>query len=205
MKHRRNAVLLALALTCACAGERAEEAPLAEAGPPPAAAPAGPQLPALRVEPSFGKPGTAVTVTMGGLALAQSVELGFGTFGGHTILASGDADGSGTYSASVALPADAAPGTNYFFLAEQGSARPISAPAVFLVTGPSGTVQLTGRMTEGVECPAMLDDTQALYSLSGVDDVPEKDARVAVEGTPAEQSICQQGITIAVTSLKALP
>jgi hypothetical protein len=58
---------------------------------------------------------------------------------------------------------------------------------------------------EGVECPAMRGDAGELYTLAGPDDVPEAGTRVSVEGTIAEMLICQQGLTLAVESIRALP
>ena len=44
-----------------------------------------------------------------------------------------------------------------------------------------------------------------LYTLLGELGSPAPDARVTVEGTLAETSICQQGLTIAVTRIQIAP
>ncbi|MSR35119.1 MAG: hypothetical protein EXR95_00545 [Gemmatimonadetes bacterium] len=201
MRRSRTSIFLALALVSACARDAAREAeaPALDAA---ASLPRSPHLPALRISPLAGKPGAEVLVAMNGLAIGQKVDLGFGTFAGHTILESGEPTVNGDYAPAVKIPADAALGTNFFFLAAQTDARPISAPAAFLVTAPDGTVRLNGRITDGVECTALLDATETLYTLIGVDDVPEKGTAVIIEGTLAEQSICQQGLTVVVTSLR---
>ncbi len=62
---------------------------------------------------------------------------------------------------------------------------------------------IRGTLTsEGVECPAMRGDDGTLYTLASRDthgfNVGDK---VCVRGRRAEMSFCQQGITIAVTSI----
>ena len=63
-------------------------------------------------------------------------------------------------------------------------------------------ITVVGRLTkEGVECRALREDkTNKLFTLTGK--VPYKNGtHVKVTGTIPNVSICQQGITIAVTSI----
>ena len=64
-----------------------------------------------------------------------------------------------------------------------------------------GKVTIVGTLTsEGVECPAMKGDDGVLYTLALRDPrgLPFPGARLQVEGTLADISICQQGTTIEV-------
>jgi Protein of unknown function (DUF5818) len=76
-----------------------------------------------------------------------------------------------------------------------GFARPATAE----------TISVVGTLTsEGVECPAMKGDDGKLYSLTPSEKIGLAAAgtRIQVEGTVAEMSICQQGITIEVTKVE---
>jgi hypothetical protein len=69
----------------------------------------------------------------------------------------------------------------------------------------SDTVTVVGTFTdEGVECPAIRGDDGVLYTLVPKSSVGlvSPGARVRVEGTVQEFSTCQQGTTIAVTSVE---
>ena len=204
MNARRStlAVLTAALALLACGRDEGEQA-----APPPDPAPAAraPGPPPLSVSPAGGAPGTEVRLAMSGLVLHAKVEVGFGSLVGHEILAAGEADVDGGYTAVVTIPPAAPPGISWFFLAEQETTARISAPTPFLVTAANGSVRVTGHMTgEGVECPAMRGEAGELYTLAAVDELPEAGTKVMVEGTLAEMSPCQQGLTIAVTSLRAL-
>jgi hypothetical protein len=64
-----------------------------------------------------------------------------------------------------------------------------------------GKVTIVGTLTsEGVECPALKGDDGVLYTLAlrTAGSLPFPGARLQVEGTVADISICQQGTTIEV-------
>jgi hypothetical protein len=205
--RRAAAALGSMLLLAACARERADESaapgPEAPAGPP---APTAPARPELALSPASGPPGTQVTVSFSGLAMREPVEVGFGGMGEHVILGPVEADADGNLSATVTVPLDAAPGARFFFLANRETGQVVATPTVFVVTGGDGKVTLSGQMSdEGVECPAMRGEGGELYTLTGSDDWPEAGTRVRVVGQVAEISICQQGLTIAVESIQAVP
>lgn len=71
----------------------------------------------------------------------------------------------------------------------------------------SGNVVVVGTLTdEGAECPAMRADDGTLYTLTPRNalGLTQIGARVRIEGTVAEISICQQGTTIEVTRIEAV-
>jgi hypothetical protein len=203
------AALTTILLLAACGGERADEsaAPGAES-PAGAEAPAGPDRPPLVLSPAGGPPGSPIAVSFEGLAMREPVEIGFGDMGEHVILAPADADVDGTLVTTVTVPEDATPGTRFFFLANRETGQVVATPTVFVVTGADGRVTLSGQMSdEGVECAAMRGDGGELYTLTGSDGqvFPAAGTRVTVQGRIAEMSICQQGLTIAVESIQAVP
>lgn len=64
--------------------------------------------------------------------------------------------------------------------------------------------RVTGVITrEGVECPALRTDRGELYTLAGEIEPFGPGDRVTVTGPVAEVSICQQGTTIEVRSIRA--
>ena len=152
-----------------------------------------------------GPPGTSVTVSMSGLVMNQKLDVGFGSFVENEIVQQAQADQDGAVSVTLPIPARARPGVHYFFLAEQdGSPFAVSSP--FLVTASDGSIRLRGRVTnEGGDCTTMRGVGDVLYSLLGELGSPVPDARVTVEGTIAETSVCQQGLTIAVTKIQVAP
>ena len=152
-----------------------------------------------------GPPGTPVTVSMSGLVMNGRFDVGFGSLVENEILQVAQADQDGAVSVTLPIPARFRPGVHYFFLAEEdGSAFAVSSP--FLVTASDGSIRLRGRVTnEGSECTTMRGVGDVLYTLLGELGSPAPDARVTVEGTLAETSICQQGLTIAVTRIQIAP
>ena len=197
---RAATVLVALAL----AGCGQEEAPGSAAEAPPAPSVAAPSRPPLTVSPAGGPPGTEVTLTLGGLMMREPLDVGFGDMSEHVILGHVEADVDGNLSATVKVPADAAPRVHFFFLQNSESGQVASTPTPFIVTGADGKVTLSGRMSdEGVECRAMRGAADELYTLTGTADWPQPGTQVTVRGTIAEMSTCQQGITIVVESIQA--
>lgn len=66
-------------------------------------------------------------------------------------------------------------------------------------SGPDKVVTVTGTITdEGVECIAMRDSEDRLYTLAGDTGEYGPGDKVCVRGTIAEMSHCMQGTTIAV-------
>ena len=200
------ALLAPLLFAAACArgrNDRAEPAEQVEASQVSA-------RPAENDRPPFlssrgGPPGTPVTVSMSGLVMNARLDVGFGSFVENEIVRRAQADQDGAVSVTLPIPATARPGVHYFFLAdEDGSPFAVSSP--FLVTAPDGSVRLRGRITnEGVECTVVRGVGDEIYTLLGKLGSPALDSRVTVEGTIAETSICQQGLTIAVTKIQIAP
>ena len=209
MRIRRSStpavlILSLLALACGARDEAPDPSP-ANAGTL-APAPAQQASPPLVVTPAGGRPGTEVRLTMSNLVMNGAVELGFGGMAEHVILTTGKADANGTWATTVTIPAATARGVAYFFVADPATSSPISRPVPFLVAAANGAVRVTARISdEGVECTAARGEAGELYTLTGVDDYQEVGASVVIEGTIAEVSTCQQGLTIAVTSLRAVP
>jgi len=66
--------------------------------------------------------------------------------------------------------------------------------------------QITGTLTgEGVECPALRGTDGQVYSLVGELAGFAAGDRVTVEGVPQETSICMQGRTYTVLSIRRAP
>jgi uncharacterized membrane protein len=87
----------------------------------------------ISMEPVTGPPGTDVTLTMTGLMMNQSTEVGFGTFVGHEIIGEAQAGTTGEVTAAVRVPESATPGTYYFFIAE-ANGSPLAVSDSFVVT-----------------------------------------------------------------------
>lgn len=200
--------LAAALLLVACGGE--EPAPPASRpqGPAAAAPPAAPAADARRpvLSPRGGPPGTEVTVSARDLIVDAPVAIGFGTLAGHEIVARARSGRDGSLTATIRVPASAEAGTkHYVFLADEND-QPFAVSAPFLVTGSDGGVRVSGVISdEGVECTALRAGDDELYTLVGTFDAPAPGTRVVVEGTLAEVSTCQQGLTIAVRELRPEP
>lgn len=70
----------------------------------------------------------------------------------------------------------------------------------------SGTYRVAGTLTdEGVECPAMRDDSGRLFTLSGNLHGFGPGDTVIVDGTIAEMSMCMQGTTIEIQGIERRP
>ena len=80
----------------------------------------------------------------------------------------------------------------------------VLAAAVPSRSATTGRVSVVGTLTsEGVECPALKGDDGVLYTLAlrTPGSLPFPGARLKVEGTVADISICQQGTTIEVDTV----
>jgi hypothetical protein len=202
----RVALLAPLLFAAACASgcnDRAESAEQVETPQAPARHPENDRPPFLSSR--GGPPSTPVTVSMSGLVMNARLTVGFGSFVENQIVRHAQADQDGAVSVTVPIPATARPGVHYFFLAEEdGSSFAVSNP--FLVTAPDGSVRLRGRVTtEGAQCTAIRSGGDELFTLLGEIGSPAPDSRVTVWGTIAQTSICQQGLTIAVTRILVEP
>jgi hypothetical protein len=128
-------VLACAVVLGACGGgDAADQAPAegAAAGAPGVPTPPPPSR--ITMTPRAGGPGTEVTLVMSGLMMSQPAEVGFGTLAGHEIIDTTSASASGDLSAAVRVPATAAAGTYYFFVAERNGS-PIAVSDSFVVTG----------------------------------------------------------------------
>ena len=202
------ALLAPLFLAAACTrrqNDRAEPAEKVDASQAQVSASATEQERPPFLSARGGPPGTPVTVSMSGLVMNQRLDVGFGSFVENEIVQQVQADQDGDLSVTLPIPARARPGVHYFFLAEQaGSSFAVSSP--FLVTASDGSIRLRGQITnEGAECTTMRSVGDVLYTLVGELGSPAPDARVTVDGTIAETSTCQRGLTIAVTKIRIAP
>jgi hypothetical protein len=64
-------------------------------------------------------------------------------------------------------------------------------------------LRVTGRLTQGVECPALRTADGKIYTLAGNLKGWKTGDRVTVTGTLAQASTCQQGTTIDVKDVRA--
>ncbi|HVT05141.1 MAG TPA: hypothetical protein VHL58_17390 [Thermoanaerobaculia bacterium] len=69
---------------------------------------------------------------------------------------------------------------------------------------PDSSITVIGVLTdEGVECQALRSDSdQRLYTIGGNHAGLKNGDHVKVTGTVARMSVCQQGVTLAVTSIE---
>lgn len=83
--------------------------------------------------------------------------------------------------------------------------QPAAPPAAPPPAAGDSVVRVSGTITdEGVECPVLRTEDGTLYSLTGeLGDAGPGD-RVQVEGPIAEMSICMQGTTLEVRTLRRL-
>lgn len=191
--HRLSARGLALTVLTACS------AAANDPGTPP------PGEPTISIAPRQGAPGEEVRITASGFPATSSVVIGFGPpQSEYSELSRVQTDAQGSVSTSVAVPSWAESGRDYVWVVADPSTRPRAISDPFQVTGdPRAGVAVEGRITaEGVECPAMRDDADRLYTLAGAPDWVQTGQRVRVEGTIAEISICQQGTTITVEQIR---
>jgi len=64
------------------------------------------------------------------------------------------------------------------------------------------TLRVTGRLTQGVECPVLRTADGKIYTLAGKLKGWKTGDRVTVTGTLAQASTCQQGTTIDVLDIR---
>ena len=156
------------------------------------------------VSPRAAAPGAEVAVQWTALAPDSTIMIGFGGLGsGYEIVGESPTDANGDFSVAVPVPSWAESGGTHFFFVGYTDGQPVGISDVFHVTDTDGTLRLEGRITdEGVECTAMRSENDDLYTLTGDIGALSPGDSVVVEGTIAEMSVCQQGLTIAVTEIR---
>jgi hypothetical protein len=131
-----------------------------------------------------GAPGSEVVVSMpSGLAPGARVSVGFGGLsGGYELLGRAEVDPQGGISVTLTVPAWTERNLVYFFFVNVGGGtRLFSDP--FVVTGPTGVLQVAGSVTEvtdGCVVITALDDTR--YALTGLNTPVAVGSRVSVDG-----------------------
>jgi hypothetical protein len=158
-----------------------------------------------QVDPLHGPPGTEVTIFTENLPLQAKVHLGVGaTRTGFEALIEAEQGMWGEVSGTITIPETAPWDRAVLLVAFDAIFAPIGLSDPFHVTRPDGILQRTGEITgEGVECLAMRDTDEFLYTLIGSTDGLEPGAQVVIEGRYVEASICMQGTTIEV--VRVLP
>jgi hypothetical protein len=160
------------------------------------------------VSPLYGPPGTVVTLYTENLPLQAKVHIGVGaTRAGFEALHEAEQGMWGEVSGTITIPETAPWNRAVLLVAFDAIFAPIGLSEPFHVTRPDGILQRTGELTdEGVECPAMRDTDDFLYTLIG--DVGDIDARglgagdpIVVEARYVETSICMQGTTLEVVRI----
>jgi hypothetical protein len=158
-----------------------------------------------QVEPMYGPPGTEVRIFTENLPLQAKVHLGVGaTRAGFEALIEAEQGMWGEVSGTITIPETAPWDRAVLLVAFDAIFAPIGLSDPFHVTRPDGILQRTGRITgEGVECLAMRDTDDFLYTLIGNTGGLEPGAAVVIEGRYVEASTCMQGTTIEV--VRVLP
>jgi hypothetical protein len=158
-----------------------------------------------QVDPLHGPPGTEVTIFTENLPLQAKVHLGVGaTRTGFEALIEAEQGMWGEVSGTITIPETAPWDRAVLLVAFDAIFAPIGLSDPFHVTRPDGILQRTGEITgEGVECLAMRDTDEFLYTLIGNTDGLEPGAQVVIEARYVEASICMQGTTIEV--VRVLP
>lgn len=159
------------------------------------------------ISPDSGPPGTTVRLTGSGLPANAHVQVGRGLARSeYEVVERVHSDAQGNVSTTATVPSHADPGDRWVFVLVTEDPRVRAVSGEFQVTAgepESGRVEVTGVLTrEGVECPALRADDGSLYTLAGGTGDFGPGDRVRVTGTQAQVSICQQGTTIEVESIR---
>lgn len=152
------------------------------------------------IEPLHGSRGTVVTVYTENLPLQARVHVGVGaTRTGFEALAEGKQGMWGEVSGTISIPETAPYDRALMIVAFDAIFAPIGLSDPFHVTRPDGTLDRTGRITdEGVECLAMRDGDEFLYTLVGNTEGLSAGDPIVVTARMVEMSTCQQGTTLEV-------
>ncbi|MEM7414613.1 MAG: hypothetical protein AAF389_03890 [Gemmatimonadota bacterium] len=158
-----------------------------------------------QVSPMSGPPGTEVTVFTENLPLQAKVHLGVGaTRTGFEALHEAEQGMWGEVSGTITIPETAPWDRAVLLVAFDAIFAPIGLSEPFHVTRADGVLKRTGQITdEGVECLAMRDGDDFLYTLIGDVGALAPGDSTAVEARYVETSICQQGTTLEV--VRVLP
>lgn len=153
-----------------------------------------------QVEPLHGPAGTLVTIYTENLPLQARVHVGVGaTRAGFEALDEAEQAMYGEVSATLTIPETAPWDRAVLLVAFDANFAPIGFSDPFHVTRADGTLQRTGTVTdEGVECLAMRDTDDFLYTLIGNIAGLEAGQAAVIEGRYMEASTCMQGTTIQV-------
>jgi hypothetical protein len=158
------------------------------------------------VSPRAAAPGEAVTIRAGGFSPNATVSVGIGLpRSEYEVVAQARANAGGDVATAVRLPGWVERGQGYVFVLDEAGSQNRATSGLVHVTTPEGRIRLRGRLTdEGVECRAMRTLlTDELYTLAGDTERFSAGDEVVVEGTIAEMSICMQGTTVSVSSIRA--
>ncbi len=137
------------------------------------------------IEPRIGPPGTTVRLYTENLPPQATIHVGVGAMrAGFEALAQGRQEMYGEVSATAQVPSYANWERPLVFIVFNGVFSPIGISDPFHVTNEDGLVQRTGRITdEGIGCPALRDNDQYMYALSGnVSGLEPGDSVVVVGG-----------------------
>jgi hypothetical protein len=153
-----------------------------------------------QVEPLHGPPGTVVTIYTENLPLQARVHVGVGaTRAGFEALDEAEQAMYGEVSATLTIPETAPWDRAVLLVAFDANFAPIGFSDPFHVTRQDGILRRTGTVTdEGVECIAMRDTDDFLYTLIGNTEGLEPGQSAVIEGRYMEASTCMQGTTIQV-------
>lgn len=166
----------------------------------------------ITISPTSGGAGTEVAIEASGFPSDAPVDIGIGPpQSEYEVLERTRTDEEGRVSTTLSVPSWTEPGRPYVFVvaawsAEPGEARAVSDPFVVASTGQEAGMRITGHLTdEGVECPALRSDEGTLYTLAGETAPYEVGDRVVVVGAIVEFSVCMQGTTVRVDTIRAGP
>lgn len=156
-----------------------------------------------QVSPMSGPPGTVVTVFTENLPLQAKVHLGVGaTRTGFEALHEAEQGMWGEVSGTITIPETAPWDRAVLLVAFDAIFAPIGLSEPFHVTRADGMLQRTGTITdEGVECLAMRDGDDFLYTLIGDTGGLAAGDSTVVEARLVEASICQQGTTLEIVRI----
>ncbi len=160
-----------------------------------------------QVAPMHGPPGTEVVIYTENLPIQAKVHLGVGaTRTGFEALHEAEQAMWGEVSGTITIPETAPWDRAVLLVAFDAIFAPIGLSEPFHVTRPDGILQRTGRITdEGVECLAMRDGDDFLYTLIGeVGDLEPGDP-VVLQARYVEMSVCNQGTTLEVVEVLPPP
>lgn len=195
-RHAGSLAVLALA-AAGCSAE-------ADAPAPNPGQPAPPEPASVTVPASTAAPGSAIEVSARGFTAGSTVEIGFGPpRSEYSVVREVTAGPDGTVSTSIRVPDWAERGEPYVIVVTEPDDQPSVTSEPFVVGEAGDPIRVQGKVTdEGVECPAVRGPFGTLYTLATSEFAHPPGTEVVVEGTIAGASICMQGTTIDVESVR---